>query len=148
MSVKEMVEKQVSDFVETCKARGLKVTHQRMEILRELASTDEHPDADTIYKGVKKRIPSISLDTVYRTLRMFEEMGVISRVDSLKDRARYDANIEDHYHFVCSRCGIVQDFYSNALDHFRPSTSVAKLGRVDSVYVELRGLCRKCQRKK
>lgn len=141
----EQVEKRVADFAATCRRQGIKATHQRMEILRELASTGEHPDAETIYTRVRKRIPAISLDTVYRTLRMLEEKGVISRVPSMQDRARFDANMDRHHHFVCETCGQIADFTSAALDGFAPPPEVAALGRVESVHIELRGRCKSCK---
>ena len=147
MSGENIAQKRVAEFVETCRQRGIKATHQRTEILRELAATGEHPDAETIYTRVSKRIPAISRDTVYRTLRMFEEMGVISRVGSINERARFDANTDRHHHFVCTECGMVRDFYSDALNHFKHPPEVSKMGEVDSVYVELRGICRKCREK-
>jgi Fur family peroxide stress response transcriptional regulator len=133
-------------FMARCRKAGLKATHQRTEILRELASTEEHPDAETIFRGVRQRIPSISLDTVYRTLRLFEERGIISRVGFIRDRARFDANTDRHHHFVCTRCGCVRDFYSETLDSFAPPPAVRSMGTVDDVYVELRGRCRACRR--
>lgn len=137
--------KQVADFAAACRRQGIKATRQRLEILRELAATGEHPDAETIFRRVRKRIPAISLDTVYRTLRTLEEKSVIARVPSLKDRARFDANLDRHHHFVCAVCGRIDDFYSAALDGFVPPRAVADLGAVESVHVELRGRCRKCQ---
>jgi Fur family peroxide stress response transcriptional regulator len=144
---KENVEKRVESFAEACRRQGVKATHQRMEIYRELACTEEHPDAEALYGRVRKRIPSISLDTVYRTLRLLEDRGVISRVGSTRERTRYDANTDRHHHFVCTRCGLVGDFYCAALDRFAPPAEVGALGKVDSVHVELRGLCRACQQK-
>ncbi len=143
---RKQVDQQVGDFTAACRREGVKATHQRMEILRELAGTTEHPDAETVYTRVRQRIPAISLDTVYRTLRLLEKKGVISRVPSRQDRARFDANMDHHHHFVCEACGRIVDFNSTALDDFRPPPEVAALGRVDSVHVELRGRCRTCKR--
>jgi len=142
-----MADTKVADFVEMCRRRGIKATHQRTEILRELSRTEEHPDAETIYNKVRKRIPAISLDTVYRNLRMLEDMGVISRVGSLKERARFDGNTDRHHHFVCLECGMVRDFYSDEFNRFKPPPEISGMADVDSVYVELRGLCRKCREK-
>ncbi len=137
--------RRVAEFVDACRRQGVKATHQRTEILRELAGTDEHPDAETVYQRVRRRIPAISLDTVYRTLKLLEERGVISRVGSTRDRARFDANTDRHHHFVCSECGMIGDFYSDALDRFPVPRQVAEMGSVEGVYVELRGRCRTCQ---
>jgi Fur family peroxide stress response transcriptional regulator len=147
MISRAQVNKRVKDFAAACRSRQIKATHQRMEILRELASTGEHPDAETIYKRVRRRIPSISLDTVYRTLRMLEEKEIISRVPSMQDRARFDANMDRHHHFVCEACGRICDFYSADLDHFAPPPEVAAMGKVESVHIELRGTCKTCRRK-
>lgn len=143
--LQKQIEQRVGDFAAACRRQGIKATHQRLEILRELAATGEHPDAETIFRRVRKRLPSISLDTVYRTLRMLEEKSVIARVPSMKDRARFDANLDRHHHFVCAVCGRIDDFYSAALDGFVPPRAVADLGTVETVHVELRGRCRKCQ---
>lgn len=96
MSSVQEVQERLDGFVRSCKVQGVRATHQRIEILRELASSEEHPDAETVYKGVQQRIPTISLDTVYRALRLLEEKGVISRVGCTRDRARYDANTDQH----------------------------------------------------
>jgi len=139
------VRDRVDDFVAACRRIGIKATHQRIEIFKELAATGEHPDAESIYRRVLKRIPSMSFDTVYRTLRMLEEKNLIARVPSAQDRARFDANMERHHHFVCSSCGKIVDFTSPALDGFVPPPEVRRLGTVDSVQVELRGLCNECR---
>ncbi len=134
----------LAQFTDLCRKAGMKVTHQRTEIYRELASTEIHPDAETIYERVRQRIPALSLDTVYRTLRMMEEKNVISRVGSIKDRTRFDANTEHHHHFVCSGCGLIGDFSSDWLDRFPTPVEVTAMGSVDSIYVELRGRCSQC----
>lgn len=139
------IERRVAEFVDACRRQGVKATHQRIEILRELVATQEHPDAETICARVRQRIPTISLDTVYRTLRMLEDKRVIARVGSMWDRTRFDANTDRHHHFICCECGTISDFYSDALDRFPVPHKVAEMGSVDWVYVELRGRCRKCQ---
>jgi len=142
------VEKRVNVFSEVCRRYGVKATHQRAEIYREFAGTNEHPDVETIYARVRKRIPAISLDTVYRTLRLLEKKGLISRVGSLGERTRFDANIDRHHHFVCTQCGFMGDFYNEEWNDFRAPSDVMSLGTVNSIHVELRGLCKACQRKR
>ena len=139
------IERRVAEFVDACHRQGVKATHQRTEILRELVATQEHPDAETVYARVRQRIPAISLDTVYRTLKMLEDMGIITRVGSMRYRTRFDANTDRHHHFVCCECGMIVDFYSDVLDRFPVPREVAELGNVDWVHVELRGRCGKCQ---
>jgi Fur family peroxide stress response transcriptional regulator len=137
----------VAGFLAACREHGIKATHQRVEIMRELASTVEHPDAEFVYKHVRARIPTISLDTVYRTLRLLEDNNIIFRVGSTKGRARFDANPDRHHHFVCSACGLVRDFHNEEFDHFPPPSEVAAIGSVDAVHIEMRGRCRQCNEK-
>jgi len=142
------VDRRMGAFVATCRQRALKATHQRLEIFRELARTEEHPDAETIYRRVRKRIPTVSLDTVYRTLSRLEQEGLVSRVEILSERVRFDANTDHHHHFICTTCGLVRDFYSRALDGFKAPEKVRSWGKVFSRHVELRGVCSKCAGRK
>ncbi len=81
------VEKRVAAFLDICRRQGIRATHQRTEILRELAGSEEHPDAETILGRVRRRVPAISVDTLYRTLKLLEDKGVIARVASMRDQA-------------------------------------------------------------
>ncbi|MFA7158166.1 MAG: Fur family transcriptional regulator [Kiritimatiellia bacterium] len=134
-------------FRDLCRRHGLKATHQRSVTFRELASTDEHPDVEILYLRVRRKIPSISLDTVYRTLRLLEKKGVICRVAFVADRMRYDAETGRHHHFVCNACGRVMDFSSATLDRVPPPPEKTDLGRIESMHIELRGLCNSCRSK-
>ena len=76
------LEQRLRDLEKICRDHGLKLTHQRMEIFRELASSSEHPSAEKIYKRLLSKFPTLSLDTVYRTLITFEKIGLIARVQA------------------------------------------------------------------
>ena len=134
-------------FAEKCRDLGIKATHQRTEIFRELARSKEHPDAEAVYRRVRRRFPAISLDTVYRNLRMLEARGVVRQVGVAGHRMRFDADTAPHHHFVCTSCGRIQDFLSATLDGLAAPANVLKMGHVDSIHLELRGVCRSCQRK-
>jgi Fur family peroxide stress response transcriptional regulator len=126
---------------------GLKLTHQRLEILRTIAGDETHPDVETVYEAVRERVPTISLDTVYRTLATLTERGLITRVAFTAGPARYDANPARHHHFVCTRCGLVRDVEDEELDGIRPTREVTRHGRADAVTVQFRGVCAECQKK-
>jgi len=145
---KAEIDRRMRRFVDECRGSGLKVTHQRTEIFRELAATAEHPDAETIYTRVRRRIPAISRDTVYRALSALEARGLIRKAEVLLHRARYDANIDQHHHFVCTHCGLVRDVSDKALGGLAIPRSVGTLGRVESAHVQLRGICSDCSRGK
>jgi Fur family peroxide stress response transcriptional regulator len=140
------VERRLEHLQATARAAGVKLTHQRLEIFRELASTEEHPDADAIYRAVRRRMPTVSLDTVYRTLWMLHDLGLVTTLGPQRDRVRFDANLDHHHHFSCVRCGLVRDFESEALARLPLPASVAALGRVHDAHVEVRGTCGACQR--
>lgn len=125
---------------------GIKLTHQRLEIFRELAATERHPDAEALFQAVRTRVPTVSLDTVYRTLWKLHDLGLVRTVGPKGDGVRFDANLDRHHHYVCVRCGLVRDFESAALDGLRLPSTVGELGSVVDAHVEVRGLCAECQR--
>jgi Fur family peroxide stress response transcriptional regulator len=124
---------------------GVKLTHQRLEILRELARTEAHPDAETIFRAVQERVPTVSLDTVYRTLWMLRDLGLVTTLGPSRHGVRFDVNLDRHHHYVCVRCGLVRDFESEALDGLRIPEAVTTFGSVVGAQVEVRGLCASCQ---
>ena len=123
---------------------GVKLTHQRLEIFRELARSEDHPDAETLFRAVKKRLPTVSLDTVYRTLWMLRDLGLVTTLGPNRDAVRFDVNLDRHHHYVCVRCGTVRDFTSEALNGIRLPDSLGDLGSILDAQVEVRGLCANC----
>lgn len=120
------------------------MTHQRMEIFREVAQTGDHPDAETVFQGVRRRIPTVSLDTVYRTLWWLRDLGLVAMLGPPRERARFDANLSRHHHFVCTRCGLTRDFFSDELDSLELPAAVRSIGFAEKTQVEVKGLCLKC----
>ncbi len=129
------------------KEAGVKLTHQRLEIFRELAATDEHPDAETLFRAVQRRVPTVSLDTVYRTLWMLRDLGLVVTLGHHRDGVRFDVNLDRHHHYVCMRCGMVRDFDSKALNGLSMPSAVHELGSIVEAQVEVRGLCVSCHRR-
>lgn len=126
---------------------GVKMTPQRLEIMTELAASDEHPDAEIVFKAVQRRMPSVSLDTVYRTLWLLHDLGLIATLGLRRDGIRFDTNLDRHHHFHCVRCGAICDFVSEALHDLPLPDSARSLGGILDVHVEVRGICTKCQQK-
>ncbi len=144
----EQLKQRINHFKEVLKRSGVKITYQRMEIFREVAKSSKHPDAERIYKGVRARVPPVSLDTVYRTLWLLVDLGLITTLGASRERARFDANMRSHHHFVCLTCGMTRDFYSADLDQLRIPESVRELGTVEKTQVQIRGVCLRCRKKK
>jgi Fur family peroxide stress response transcriptional regulator len=131
-------------FEQVCRCAGVKITHQRQEIFRHVAQSSRHPDAGAVLRAVRQRVPTISLDTVYRTLWLLTDLGLITMLGPPRERARFDANLSRHHHFVCRRCGLIRDFYSDAFDELRLPEAVAEIGLVETTHVEAEGVCRAC----
>jgi len=141
------LEKRMRRLKEGLRRAGMKSTHQRLEIFREVAKSGDHPDAETIYNGVRERVPTISLDTVYRTLWLLSDLGLLTTLGASRERVRFDANLRPHHHFVCMRCGMTQDFYSEKFDRLTAPNSIKSLGSVEKTQVEIRGVCLQCSKK-
>jgi Fur family peroxide stress response transcriptional regulator len=140
-------EKRLERFEQVLREAGIRITHQRVEIFREMARSGDHPDAETLHKRVRRRLPSVSLDTVYRTLWLLTDRGLITTLGPSRERTRFDANLARHHHFVCDGCGLTQDFYSQDLEELALPAVVKEMGQIDRTMVEARGLCRKCSPK-
>lgn len=144
---KQQVEQRMAHFKKVCRDERIKLTHQRLEIFQEIALTDDHPDAEQVFQRVRKRMPTISLDTVYRTLWLLKDLGLIITLGTSRERTRFDANLSRHHHFVCTRCGFTRDFYSVDLNNLRLPESVCMFGNVEATLVEVKGICQKCTKK-
>lgn len=142
------VEQRMERFEQVCREGGIKLTHQRMEVFREVAQTGDHPDAETVHRRVRERIPTLSLDTVYRTLWLLDGLGLITTLGPPRERTRFEGNLSHHHHFVCMSCGRTRDFYSRDLDELRLPATVGSFGRVQATHVEARGVCRRCVRER
>ena len=141
------VECRFEQFKEAARSAGIKLTHQRLEIFRAVASSVEHPSAEDIYQAVRESIPTISLDTVYRTLWLFIDLGLLKTFGHREERARFDANLEHHHHYRCVKCGMIRDFESAELNDLPIPASVNRFGDIVSAQVEVQGICADCAQK-
>ena len=132
---------------EVCHTKKLRMTPQRFEVYKEVASSTEHLDAETVFKRVQDRLPNISLDTVYRTLSTLEEVGLLTRINSLCGRARFDANQIAHHHFICKKCHAVLDIFLSPEEKERLSIPQMSnsLGEAESLHVQIHGICNACK---
>lgn len=131
-------------FRQKCRDAGYRPTMQRAKIFREIMKTEGHPGADTIYENVSAQYPSISRDTVYRTLTLLEELGLLFRVSSLDNRSRFDRRTDQHHHFICIKCNAIYDFECEEADDLSVPDVVHSFGQVESQRLEVRGVCRQC----
>lgn len=142
----QLQELRLKALIDSCRDKKLKITPQRLEIFRELVFFDGHPSADEIFARIRERMPTMSVDTVYRTLAMLQQAGVLAKVEVLDDLGRFDMNLDPHHHFVCTRCHKVEDFYWPDFDGMAIPEEVRQWGEINRPHVEVRGICRACLR--
>uniref|UniRef100_A0A7C4QX01 Transcriptional repressor n=1 Tax=candidate division CPR3 bacterium TaxID=2268181 RepID=A0A7C4QX01_UNCC3 len=125
-----------------------RLTNQKKAILDYLRSTAYHPDAYEVYEIVKKKLPQISLATVYRNLDSMAKKGLIKEIRIKPDRFNYDGIEKKHHHFKCLECGSTFNIDDDILLNFEKVNESGIVGLVDDYEVILSGICLNCQRKK
>jgi Fur family ferric uptake transcriptional regulator len=111
-----------------CAAKGMRMTEQRRVIARVLAECDDHPDVEELFRRCAKVDDRISISTVYRTMRLFEDAGIIERHDFRDGRARYEPSSDAHHdHLINLRSGEVIEFQSEEIERLQ-SEVARKLG--------------------
>ena len=139
-------------FRELAWKHGMAATHQRKVIFEAVVSAPGHYSPEQIYAVVKRRIPSVSLATIYNNLRLFVEKGLMREVTPHASTLRVDGNLERHHHLVCTRCKSVQDIAGDFFDFER--LDFKRLARqapggfdLSEPLIEVFGLCRRCSAK-
>ena len=134
-------------FEKACRENNLKITPQRVAIYKALLNNAEHPTADSIYRNVKTKFPSISFDTVNRTLISFAHIGLIGTVECSGQGKKYDPNTVPHHHMKCMDCGAIIDFFHKAFDTLKVPGRISKQFKIMNKRVVLTGICQTCIRK-
>ena len=116
----------------------------RNSIYAYLCGTKEHPSAEMIYNDLKADIPNLSLGTVYRNLKQLEEIGRVIRVTKVNNYERYDANCEDHVHFVCDRCERVIDIMDADIHKATAALNIPNGSKVKRLQIVIEGTCGIC----
>lgn len=122
-----------------------RTTSQRTVILEELRKVDTHPSADEIYVMVRKKLPRVSLGTVYRNLEILLEAGEIQKVGLGGSYMRYDGNPEKHYHIRCRLCGRIDDIRIHPIDTIEQEIESISGYRIDGHELEFTGVCTSCR---
>ncbi len=117
-----------SSIEQACIDKGLKMTGQRRLIAQVLSDADDHPDVEEVYRRAVQLDPRISLATVYRTVRLLEEAGILERHEFRDGRARYEAADSDHHdHLIDMESGKVIEFNNDEIERLQ-SKIAEKLG--------------------
>ena len=128
-----------------------RLTRQREVILEEVRKACHHPTADEIYENVRKKLPHISLGTVYRNLDVLAEFGLIKKIEPDFPQMRFDGNTKEHYHITCLHCGMIEDApiepSGNSLKNLENALGNLTKHGIFGHKLEFIGLCSKCRKK-
>ncbi|QUS37472.1 transcriptional repressor [Tardiphaga alba] len=128
MTILKSTSSKVNSIESRCAATGMRMTEQRRVIARVLAEADDHPDVEELYRRCVAIDDKISISTVYRTVKLFEDAGIIERHDFREGRARYETMRDTHHdHLINLRDGTVIEFTSEAIEALQAEVA-AKLG--------------------
>jgi len=132
----------IEAFPAFCREHGLKCTAQRLAVFAAVRASRSHPSVNETLERVRKTLPTVTRDSVYRILNEFSAQGLLTRMDALS-AARYDTRLGPHAHFICEVCGCVTDY------PLPEGLSLPKGMPKDRRHVELRvtGICEKCGRR-
>ena len=123
-----MADDKLTAIEEACAARGMRMTEQRRVIARVLGQAQDHPDVEELYRRASKIDDKISISTVYRTVRLLEDAGIIERHDFREGRSRYEQVPEEHHdHLINLRTGEVTEFRSEEIERLQEAVA-RKLG--------------------
>jgi len=138
-----MSSKQIRPLSQGLKESGHRFTRQRQIILEEVRKRASHPNAAQIYEAVRRHIPNVSLGTVYRGLGLLAELGLIRRLEH-EDSSRFDANLNEHYHLICTSCKQIFDIDTSIVEKLNTDGLEADGFKINGLRLELHGLCPSC----
>ena len=133
-------------FQKICGEHQVRITPQRTELFLLLADDKSHPSTDEIYQRLHILYPHISFNTVFITLQLFVQIGLLKETESYDGVKRFDPNGEDHGHFHCQGCGRIFDFPIKCIEEVLPWDTLASY-QIQTRKIVLEGLCRECFQK-
>ena len=128
--------------------KGLKNTREREIILRELEERTDHFNAETLYFSLIRKGSSVSRPTIYRTLKLLEQLHFIEKLDIKKNCFYYETipQRKEHGHLICEQCGKIIDFSSNGIEILKSEACKGNDFKLENISVQVFGLCRDCQK--
>jgi Fur family peroxide stress response transcriptional regulator len=134
-------------IIKTLREKGFKATPQRIAICRFALHSRDHPTAQRIYNEVKKVHPTVSLATVYKTLQILTEHGLMQELDFPEGQARFDSYVEPHVNLVCLRCGNIQDLDDPAAREMVAKVAAKAEFTRTGQRLDIYGVCKLCRNK-
>ena len=124
-----------------------RMTNQRQVILEEIQKVNTHPTADEVYEIVRRRLPRISLGTVYRNLEILSACGLIQKISPISSQMRFDGITRKHYHLRCIYCGSVEDAPIDPMENLENAIREKSDYTIIDHKLEFIGICPQCNKK-
>jgi len=137
-----------ANFRTLCHQRQLAATHQRQVIYETVMSLPGHPSPEDIYDRARKKVPSISLATVYKNIRTFLDSGMLREVSLHHGSLRVESNPQPHHHLVCVSCKTIMDLDESGLGPLRFRRKLPRGFQVKRIAVDILGICATCASKR
>lgn len=135
------------NHIEREKLIGTRITSQRRLLLDLLLHAEGHLDADELYRRARAREPHLSLSTVYRTLKLFKELGLVEERHFIEEHHHYEVKPSaEHYHLICLGCGQVIEFESPKIKKTTEDIGAKKGFNITSTEVHIEGYCSSCRK--
>jgi Fur family peroxide stress response transcriptional regulator len=133
-------------IINALRKKGYKATAQRIAISRFALTSREHPSARRICREIRDTHPTVSLATVYKTLQVFKELGLVNQLTFPEEEARFDSYVKPHLNLICEKCSNITDIEDQSAQEV---ISAAKNARfvVSGVRIDVRGICQKCAKR-
>lgn len=135
------------EFKKHCRKHGLRATPQRLAVYMELRKAKDHPCIETVTRRIRRKMPTVSFDTVYRTLISLADLGMVDVVEGYGGSRRFDGDVSVHHHFRCTRCNRIEDFVSDYYSAVEVPEDVRERFHVARQRILLEGLCNRCLEK-
>jgi Fur family peroxide stress response transcriptional regulator len=133
-----------ANIIQALRSKGYKATPQRVAICKIVLGNHGHPSVQKIYHEVKQSYPTVSLATVYTTLRILKETGLIQELTYPQGQTRYDPNIEPHINLICLTCGKIQDVSNPSVKEFITTAAKTSTFIFDAHHIDVFGTCERC----
>jgi Fur family peroxide stress response transcriptional regulator len=146
--VMQSTQKTEVSIINALRSKGYKATPQRIAICKIALGSPEHPSVQKIYTDVKKTKPTVSLATVYSTLNILKDSGLIQELNFPKGQTRYDPYIEPHINLICLRCGKIQDLDDQASKELVKKVTGKVQFTPSGQRIDIYGTCEHCAKHK
>lgn len=134
----------IEKFKKLLSQHGIRITHQRVVILKFLSEKRLHPTVEQIYEAIKDDVTTISKTTVYNTLHTFIENGLVKDLLITANEVHYDLDGYPHHHFLCTECGKIYDLPVECCHH---STGIVQGHKISEMHGYFKGICKQCLNK-